>query len=268
MRARGSCSTRYGRRNPGRVPARHPGILVQVPDRAQPKPAPPALPAMFGRVVEHVAALAQRGEVGGIVVAGIVVEMRAGQHNKGRAHRRQPARAANRDAPPPIGPPASRLAIPPAPVAQMRDPPAMRPCAPLASAPRAAEPDRAGKLRPVDRIKPAVFGADRHPDSMSQAIPEQKRNVRGTFADRAGRLFHPGRDITDGPGTRPASADRRPPRSRFTRPDRAAPRPRRSGRTTPGTGRSEPGLGAAASWPRCRGARPRASMANRTRDSA
>ena len=41
---------------------------------------------MLGRIVERVAALAQRGEVGSRVVARIMVETRVGEHEIGRPH--------------------------------------------------------------------------------------------------------------------------------------------------------------------------------------
>jgi hypothetical protein len=41
---------------------------------------------MFGGIVEHVAALAQRGEIAGGIVARIMVEVRAGEHDIGGAH--------------------------------------------------------------------------------------------------------------------------------------------------------------------------------------
>ena len=57
---------------------------------------------MFARVVAHVAALAQGGEIARAVVAGIVVQMRACQHHAGdaqrgrRANPREPRRTAGK----------------------------------------------------------------------------------------------------------------------------------------------------------------------------
>ncbi len=62
-------------------------ILIQVADRAQAKDVPPALPSMLGRIVDHMAALAERREIAGHAVARIVIEMRAGEHDIGRSHR-------------------------------------------------------------------------------------------------------------------------------------------------------------------------------------
>ncbi|WP_156455667.1 hypothetical protein, partial [Sphingomonas sp. CCH18-H6] len=53
----------------------------QVADRAHPEGVEPAAPAMLAGVVAHVASLAERGEVAQPVVAGIVVQVRAGEHD-------------------------------------------------------------------------------------------------------------------------------------------------------------------------------------------
>ena len=51
----------------------------------------------------------------------------------------------------------------------------------LAARAGSVEPDHVGKLPPIDRVKPAIFGADRHLDSMSQPMAERKRNLLGLF---------------------------------------------------------------------------------------
>ena len=65
------------------------GILVQIPQRPQPEGIPPALPAMLGRVMDHVAALAERFQVRRRTVARVMIEMRAGQHDVGHPDPRQ-----------------------------------------------------------------------------------------------------------------------------------------------------------------------------------
>ena len=104
-------------RTSGDTCVRQARILIQVAQRAKAKDVPPALPAMFGRVVEHVAALAQGGQIGGHVVARIMVEMRAGEHHIGRADAAQFEAIAHRDPSPARGSPAGCIAVPPASVA-------------------------------------------------------------------------------------------------------------------------------------------------------
>ncbi len=58
---------------------RQPRFFIQVAQRAQTERVPSALPAMLGRIVEHVATLAQRSEVGWHIVPRIMIEMRAGK---------------------------------------------------------------------------------------------------------------------------------------------------------------------------------------------
>lgn len=126
--------------------------------------------------MDHVATLAERGEVARPVVARIVVEMRAGEHD---ARDEQPRRrlepgehelfALDRvgmperaDTPPPAIAPDAAIVIPPPAVAEVPDRAPMRTGAMLAAAPGAAEPDEARQLAPVDRVQPAVLGRDRH----------------------------------------------------------------------------------------------------------
>ena len=145
------------------------GIFVQVADRAQAKQVPPALPSMLRRVVNHMATLTKRSEIARQAVARIVVEMRAGQHDIGRPHRRKGEAALDRDPFATAGAPAGGIGIPPATVAEMGNPAHMRSGAMLAACAGSVEPDYVRQLRPVDRVQPAVFGSDRHPDSMSQS---------------------------------------------------------------------------------------------------
>jgi len=133
---------------------------------------------MFGCIVDHVAALAQRFEVRRRAVAGIVIKVRAGQDDIGHPDRRQREPGLHRDPLATVGPPAPDIGIPPASVAKMDDAPQMRPAAPLAPSTGTIEPDRLGQLPPVDRVEPAVLGADRHDDSMSHPPGKRKRIIR------------------------------------------------------------------------------------------
>jgi len=144
-------------------------ILVQVTQRSQPKGIPPALPAMLGRVVDHVAALAERFQVRWRTVARVMIEMRAGQDDVGHPNLRQCEAALHRNPFALVRSPARRIGVPPASIAEMCDPPKVRPTALLAAPAGTLEPDRARQLLPVDRVEPAIFGADRHRISMSHA---------------------------------------------------------------------------------------------------
>ena len=97
-----------------------------------------------------------------------MVEMRAGEYHLGHPNRTERDPGSDRDAPAAVAPPAARLAIPPAPIAEMRDTAQMRPSALFAARAGAAEAHGRRQLLPVYRIKPSVLGADRHADSMSQ----------------------------------------------------------------------------------------------------
>ena len=59
----------------------------QVSHRAASKERPPALPTMFRTIVRQVASLAQRREIGRIVVAGIVIQMSAREDDARRWRR-------------------------------------------------------------------------------------------------------------------------------------------------------------------------------------
>ena len=67
------------------------GTQEQVSRGSAAKQRRPPLPAMFGSIVREVATLAERGEITLMVVAGIMVEMRAGEHHP-RARRHHLAR--------------------------------------------------------------------------------------------------------------------------------------------------------------------------------
>jgi hypothetical protein len=54
-------------------------MLVLLAERVSPEVIPPALPAMFSGVVEHLTALAQCGEIGRRVAAKVMIKVRAGK---------------------------------------------------------------------------------------------------------------------------------------------------------------------------------------------
>jgi hypothetical protein len=153
-------------------------IFVQIAKRTQAKDVPPPLPAMFGCIVEHVAALAQCGEITRHVVARIVIEMRTGQHHIGRTDgghvEPSPPLPSNRDPSAAVRAPMPGVGIPPSPVTEMRDEAQMRPRAPFAARASTSKADRIRQLLPIYRIEPAVLGADRHRDSMSHGRYERK----------------------------------------------------------------------------------------------
>jgi hypothetical protein len=122
----------------------------------------PSPASMLGRIVDHVAALAQRRQVARPVVAGIMVEMRARDIDAGRPDDRDQIRLA-RVRPPPLSiAPMPAIAIPPASVAEMHHPTTVR--APTMFAPTlgTAEADYLRQLGPIDRIEPTMFRHDRH----------------------------------------------------------------------------------------------------------
>ena len=131
---------------------------------------------MFGSIVPHVAPLAQRREVAGPVVAGIVVQVRGGEHDmrrrqwgRGRdpGQCRLPARhvrwrgEASHPPPAPVAPAGGRL-IPPDAVPQVQHAATMGSAAMLAAATGALEADERRQFAPIDRVEPAMFGRDRH----------------------------------------------------------------------------------------------------------
>jgi hypothetical protein len=119
-----------------------------------------APPPVLLTVVKHMATLAQGLQISRPVIGGIMVEVRSRQRHSGCARSDVVSRKSQRPSAP--IPPSPLVFIPPSPVAQVPDLTAMRPAAPLAPALGSLEPDHCRKLRPVDRIKPFVLGADRH----------------------------------------------------------------------------------------------------------
>ncbi len=132
---------------------------------------------MLGRVMDHVATLAERSEVARRVVGRIMVQMRAREIDPRDADERQRARAwRSHPAPAPVAP-LPAIGIPPAAVAQVEHVPTVRTSAMLAAALGAAEANQLRQLGPVDRVEPAMFGHDRHDDSMSQPSRERKQKI-------------------------------------------------------------------------------------------
>lgn len=124
---------------------------------------------MLGSVVDHVAALAERGEIARRVVGRIVIEMRARDIHARDPHDRRDVRFGRSNPPPTAIAPLTPIAVPPSPVAQVEHSPSMRAPAMLALSLCPTEPDQPRQLGPVDGIKPAMFRHDRHDDSMSQS---------------------------------------------------------------------------------------------------
>lgn len=120
-----------------------PGILIQVAQRAQPERVPPTLPAMLRGIVDHVAPLTERLEIGGCAVAWIVIEMRAGQDDVSHPYAGEREAALHGNPLAMSRTPASRLRIPPSAVTEMRNTLKVRPAALLAASTGALEPDRA-----------------------------------------------------------------------------------------------------------------------------
>ena len=119
---------------------------------------------MLGAVVQHVTALAERREVAGRVVGGVVVSVRRRQHDARQAH--LPEQVFGDEpmvqAAPASVTPRSGLRIPPAAVGEHPDAVQVRPAAILAAGTRAPEADDVRELRPVDGVEAAVLAPDRH----------------------------------------------------------------------------------------------------------
>lgn len=122
----------------------------------------PATTAMLGRIVDHVAALAQGCQLIEGAVTGIVVEVRAGQHHLGPLAANKNILGWTTYAPPLRTPPVEPIRIPPPAISEMEDALAMRPPTMLANAPCPFETDEARDMLPVDRVKKDMLGADRH----------------------------------------------------------------------------------------------------------
>jgi len=131
-------------------------ISYGVPHSQRKQAPPPVLLA----VVKHMATLAQGLQISRPVVGGIMVKVRSRQRHSGCANSDVVSRKTQ--SPSTSVAPGPLVFIPPSTVAQVPDLTAMRPATPLAPPLGSPEPDHRRKLRPVDRIKPFVLGADRH----------------------------------------------------------------------------------------------------------
>lgn len=156
---------------------------------------------MFDCIVDHVASLAQSGEVAWSVVTGVMIEVRARDvdfrcpdkgHQIGLARIRSPS--------PPIAP-VPIIAIPPSAIAEMHDTSTMQASTMLAPALGAAEPDDLRQLGPVDRIQPAMFGHDWHAPILNHRNAERKGKVGVRSSTKSKR-----RRITPPPFTGDAGA--------------------------------------------------------------
>ena len=157
--------------------------MVAIGARPEPKHLAPPSPAVLLAVVEHVTSLAECGEVARPVVARVMVEMRAGQNHVGDRETRGRGDAGEVGLPllehmrwrqlahPPAMTvtPGATLGVPPGAVAQVRDVLAVGAAAVLAAALSPGEADDIREFAPVDGIKPAVLGRDRHDQSLSPA---------------------------------------------------------------------------------------------------
>ncbi len=149
----------------------------QIAQRAPPIGVQPAPAPMLGRVMNHMAPLAERGQVARRIIGRIMVQMRARDIDPRDANdRRDPSAGRAHPASASITP-LSAIGVPPAAIAQVKHAPPMRTPAMLAAPLGTAEADQPRQLGPVDRVEPAMFGHDRHDDSMSQPGGERKQKV-------------------------------------------------------------------------------------------
>jgi len=123
-----------------------------------------APPPVLLTVVKHVATLTQGLQISQPIIGGIMVKVRSRQRHPGCANSYVVAHSSSKAGQSPSASiaPGPLVFIPPSTIAYMLDLTAMRPAAPLAPPLGSLKPDHRRKLRPVDRIKPFVLGADRH----------------------------------------------------------------------------------------------------------
>ena len=142
---------------------------------------------MRGPVMLQVTALTKRCQIPWVVVAGILVEVRCSEHDKGRGQgwcrkarqRRLPGskleqvRQNPRSAAAVVAPTLS-VCIPPQAIGTHDNVISMWSPAELATTAGAVEADDLRQLTPVYRVEPTLAGADRHDDSMCHLALEQK----------------------------------------------------------------------------------------------
>jgi len=92
-------------------------------------------------------------------------KIRCARRSRTNAEHVQPF--ANRDPSTTVRTPIAGISIPPSPVTKMRDEAQMQPRTSLAARTGTIETDRIRQLLPIDRVEPAILGADRHRDYMS-----------------------------------------------------------------------------------------------------
>lgn len=136
----------------------------------------PAASAMLRRVVDHVAALAERRELPEVAIGGIVVEVRAGQHHGCPPAVQEDVLAWTLYPAPAAIAPMQTIWIPPPTVAQMEDPAPMRSAAVLAAAAGPLEADEPRDVRPINRVEEGVLRTDRHlrPSLPSRRLPQAR----------------------------------------------------------------------------------------------
>ena len=135
----------------------------------------------------QVAALTKRCQVSWVVVAGVLVEMRRSEHDKGRGQRRGGEARQYRlprsklgqvrqspRSPATVVAPTLFVGVPPQALGSDDNVMSVWSPAALATTAGAIEADHLRKFPPVDRVKPTLAGADRHDDSMSHPTQEQK----------------------------------------------------------------------------------------------
>jgi hypothetical protein len=147
----------------------------QIAQRPQPESILPTPSAMFDGIVNHVAALAQCSQIALVIVGWIVVEVSASEENAGRVCL-QDQRANRSDRAAAVAP-LQRVFIPPHAIAEMFYVMPMRPTAMVALSFGARKANPVRQLQPVDRVEPAMFGADRHRDDLNHGLRKGKRRV-------------------------------------------------------------------------------------------
>ena len=125
---------------------------------------------MLGPIVDHMAALAERGEVRSRIVAGVVVAMRGRQHHPCAAHvpKHIVGTDGNAHNPGTSVAPGADLIIPLATIPEMEYDPPVRALASFATTASAPKADHRRELRPVDGVEEAMLGPDRHEPTLPQ----------------------------------------------------------------------------------------------------